>query len=125
MDKLFGGLGYPKDVTADEGVTYGAFMKKLGRMVDASVTMTEGKASSMLRLVDEYANAGLKEAAMQAKHTIYCCNPADRVLRAWLSKDSIVLSKIKLTLESLADIRRMRKGEGAERRLIRTKTTFY
>lgn len=85
-------------------------MKKLARMVDTSVSMTDSEAKAMLRLVDEYVNEGLKEAAVQAKRIIYCCNTADRHLRAWLAKDSIVLSKIRLTLESLADVRRMRKG---------------
>lgn len=110
MGKLFGGLGYPRDVRPEEGVTYESFMKKLGRVVETSMAMTAREADAMLRLVDEYVNEGLKEAAMQAKRTIYCCSPADRHLRAWLGKDSIVLSKIKLTLESLADVRRMRKG---------------
>lgn len=110
MGKLFAGIGYPKDVRPEEGVSYESYMKKMARMVDASTSMTESEAGAMLRMVDEYASEGLKEAAMQAKRTIYCSSPADRHLRAWLSKDSIVLSKIKLTLESLADVRRMRRG---------------
>lgn len=80
MTKLFAALGYPTDVTTDEGVTYESFMKKLGRMVDASTTMTEGEAAAMLRLVDEYVKEGLTEAAMQAKRTIFCSSPADRLL---------------------------------------------
>lgn len=108
--KLFKGIGYPEKVDKEEGLTFEQFMAKIKRLQECTLGMTGSEVKGTFALVDEYATAGYKAAATQAKITIYGANPADKRLGAWISAGEPVLVKLDETLKSVKEVQKFRRS---------------
>lgn len=106
--QLFKALGYPSQVSEDEGLTFEGFMARVKRMHSSTLAMTAKEARGMFRLIDGYVKEAYEAAGANAKRIIYSANLADRMLRAWLPEGEPVLAKLKHTITKLVDIQSFR-----------------
>lgn len=109
VGKLFQGLGYPRRVNKEEGLSFEDFIRKLKRMYNSTLGMATQQANAIFAMIDSYAQEAFKAAAANAKRTIFGANPADRHLGAWLLASEVVLIKIDESLKELTGIKTMKK----------------
>ena len=113
MGRLFDTIGYPKEVSAAEGVTYRGFMALVAELLQLALAMTPDEQRGAFREIDDAVRGAMIAAAAHYLRIVYSANPADRRLTFWLASHEPVLAAIKERLSSSREQITWRIKQGA------------
>ena len=94
-------LGFPTDVTAEEGVTYRGFMAGIKKLQKFSMALTPEQQKGTHAMIDDLVRRANVAAAAYFKRVVFGPSPSDKKLRAWLAADEEVVLEIDKTLKKL------------------------
>ena len=111
-DKLYTGMGYPGDVTEEEGVTYRRWMSHIKKIQKYAVGLASDEQKQAFIMIDRFMQEGTEAAAQNFGRVVYGPTPADRKLRAWVPADAKVLIELLELVESLEEATTWRRKTG-------------